>query len=864
MKELRLRYREPAEDSLEGWERYSLPLGNGYAGASVFGGVERERIQFTTNAFANTYKMGGVSSFADIFLESPEEGVSDYVRKLDLRRGIASSRFSSALGKTEREAFFNYPDNVFVYHVAFEKENNATIRLVIPYLTTRTLEEGGRIGKVYSENGRLVMRGELPSRNLLFEGRLSVLTDGKKTETKEGISVSNAKEITLLFAFDTSYRLCPEAFLTHKAVGEDPHAKVLSRIEKTENIGYVALLKRHLDDFEPKMERVSLDLGGVEDNRTTEELLESYRKGEEEPYLEELYYQYGRYLLLSSSRKGTTPASLQGTWSAHDKSPWGSGFWHNINIQMNYWPAFSTNLGECFAAYADFWKAYLPVAKQNAKEWIEETNPENLEGECGWTIGTASFCYEIEGKAPNSHSGPGTGGLTSKLFMDAYAFTGDESFLKEYAYPAIHGMASFLKKTLRKYDERLLCSFSASPEQILSGEWVKDHKMQQYIHTVGCSFDQQMVKEVFLDDLRISEKIEIFDDINKFEKENIASLDPIRVGYSGQIKEYDEEHFYGEIGEAKHRHLSELVALMPGEQITEKTPAYMDAARLTLDYRGDESTGWALAHRLCSRARTNEGNRAYKLLRTLLSKKTHPNLWDVHPPFQIDGNFGATAGITEMLLQSHGGFIHLLPALPKNWGTLSFKGLKARGNFEVSLSTKEGTIERCDILSLGGNEVILRYDGNVDGLVVTSHEKEEPVSKGEGTIRFATEKGRTYSITGFEKAKEPIFAKGFQAAYREDGVLLSWQKDERSYDVFRAEGNEAAYTLLGRSKEGTLLDKNYSSSHKGRLTYKLLPTGLSRYGEGRGSLAVLDPSSEIERERYAYRFETNNLNIGKK
>lgn len=864
MKELRLRYKEPAEDSLEGWERYSLPLGNGYAGASVFGGVERERVQFTTNAFANTYKMGGVSSFADIYLESAEEGVSDYVRELDIKRGIASSYFRSLSGETKREAFFSYPDNVFVYRATFEKAKDIVLRPLIPYLTTRSPEEGGRTGKTYAENGRLAMRGELPIRNLLFEGRLSVLTDGKKNETDETISVRGAKEVTILFAFDTSYSLCPEAFIAHKAVGEDPHEKVLSRIEKAEKIGFEGLLKRHLDDFTSKMERVTLSLGGEEDDRTTEELLESYRKGVSEPYLEELYYQYGRYLLLSSSRKGTTPASLQGTWSAHDKSPWGSGFWHNINIQMNYWAAFSANLGECFAAYADFWKAYLPIAKQNAKEWIKETNPENLEGECGWTIGTASFCYEIEGKAPNSHSGPGTGGLTAKLFMDAYAFTGDENFLKEYAYPAIHGMASFLKKTLRKYEERMLCSFSASPEQILSGEWVKEHEKQQYIHTVGCSFDQQMVKEVFLDDLKISEKIGKFDDVNEFEKENIASLDPIRVGYSGQIKEYDEEHFYGEIGEAKHRHLSELVALMPGEQITEETPAHMDAARLTLDYRGDESTGWALAHRLCSRARTGEGDRAYKLLRTLLSKKTHPNLWDVHPPFQIDGNFGATAGVTEMLLQSHAGCLRLLPALPKDWLTLSFKGLKARGNFEVSLSLKEGVLERCDILSLGGNEARLRYEGRVDGLIVTSDGKEVPSVKENGTILFPTEKGETYTITGFERANAPAFAKGFQAAYQEDGVLLSWEKDDISYDVFREEGNEARYAFLGRSKEGAFLDQDYSSSHKGRLTYKLLPTGLSNHGEGRGSLAILDPASEIERERYRYRFETNNLNIGKK
>ena len=285
------------------------------------------------------------------------------------------------------------------------------------------------------------------------------------------------------------------------------------------------------------MDRVEFDIGGSDDGRTTEELLESYKNGNDEPYPEELYYQYGRYLLVSSSRKGTPPASLQGVWTVHDKSPWGSGFWHNINIQMNYWHAFGSNIAEAFDAYADFFKAYLPEAEKNAKEWIKETNPENSDGDCGWIIGTGAFCYEVEGKNPNSHSGPGTGGLTAKMFYDAYDFTRDKEFLKNYAYPAVHGMAKFLKKTLRDYDGRKLCSFSASPEQILSGEWVNEHKYQQYYHTVGCSFDQQMVKEVFADDLKLSGILGVYDETNKYEEENLGSLDPIRLGYSAHIKE---------------------------------------------------------------------------------------------------------------------------------------------------------------------------------------------------------------------------------------------------------------------------------------------------------------------------------------
>lgn len=864
MKELKLRYKTPAERTNDGWEKYSLPIGNGYSGASVFGGTDAERVQFTTNAFANTFRLGGVSNFLELYVDFNDKA-KDYERGLDLRTGIAYSEYLSDFGKTVRKAFFGYLDNVFVYRAEFSKPKDLLrVRAEIPYLGDRPLDEGGRTGEVKTRGDEIEILGTLPSRDLKYFAKVAVATDGEKRCENGEIVVINALYADIYVVFDTSYKLCPEAFSTHKAVGNDPTEKVVARLENALKLGYEKLFERHVADFSSLMNRAELDLGGKDDGRATDELLQSYREGKSEPYLEEIYYQYGRYLLISSSRKGTPPASLQGVWTVHDKSPWGSGFWHNINIQMNYWHAFSANIAEAFDAYADFFKAYLPEAEKNAKAWIKETNPENADGDCGWIIGTGAFCYEVEGKNPNSHSGPGTGGLTAKMFYDAYDFTRDEEFLKKYAYPAVHGMAKFLKKTLRDYDGRKLCSFSASPEQILSGEWVNEHKFQQYYHTVGCSFDQQMVKEIFENDLKLSEALGISDEITRYERENINALDPVRVGYSGQIKEYDEERFYGEIGEAKHRHLSQLVALMPGEQITSDTPATLDAAKITLDYRGDESTGWALAHRLCSRARTGEGDHAYILLQNLLKTRTHPNLWDVHPPFQIDGNFGATAGMTEMLLQSHGGYISLLPSIPKEWKNLKFKGLKARGNFEISLDYKDGIIEKCEVISYKGEPITLYYGGEIDEITVCGSGEEIPVKRIDGKVSFDTAAGETYRLSGFKKRVNRLIARDLTAKWQKNGAELEWQNDGNEYDVFRATENETQYTFIGKSKSGGFTDGDFSENKKARLTYKLLLSGSDKKGRGNGALAVLNPASELEKERYAYRFKVNNININTK
>ena len=859
-KTLELRYFEEAPDSIDGWERYSLPIGNGRFGASIFSGTEKERIQITTNEFANPYSKGGVSNFLEIHLEFPKANISNYERGLRLNDGTIYSSYEADENSIRREAFYSHPDKVLVYRLSAKHPISLLAKLIIPFLGERTVEEGGRTGQLQTDGEDILARGTLPSRDLIYEGRMRILTDGKKETKENGIEIHDAKHVTLLFVGGTSYKLCKETFFTEKAMGEDPHEDVLKTIEQASKKSYASLYQNHKNDYTSLMNRVDFSLSTQEDKRSVPELLEAYRKNEWVPYLIELYFFFGRHLLISSSRKGGLPSSLQGVWTAHDKSPWGSGFWHNINIQMNYWPAFITNLSETFEPYIDFFKAYLPKAQANAKKYIEDAFHQDVPlEETGWIIGTGAFAYEIEGLNPEGHSGPGTGGMTGQLFVDAYDYSLDEDLLKDCVYPCVHGLAKFFQKCIKQYGDEYLCTCSASPEQILSGHWCNGDKKQQYYHTIGCAFDQQWFEENAKNDLRFAKILNEKDEVIEREKQQIHHYGSIQIGYSGQIKEYGEEHFYGEIGEYQHRHLSELVGLMPADLITHQTPAYLDAAKLTLSYRGNFSTGWALAHRLCCQCRIGDGDHAYALLKILLQKKTHPNLWDVHPPFQIDGNFGATAGIAEMLLQSHEGYLSILPALPSAWENVYMKGLKARGNFDVDILYSNKALQEIQILSNKGENLLLYYPGVSEKTRVLDNGENISFEIKDHFISLKTKIGHTYTIIHFQKVLEKRIPQDFKAVYQENGVLLSWKGSEK-VALYRAKENEPTYELIGTfEKESSFLDQEYSLTHKGRVTYKLVDAESSYSQMDKGALAYIHPATQLEEDRYQLKIHTNNL-----
>lgn len=766
-KELRLWYNVPAPNKGinycahtkgfpydEDWERWSLPIGNGYMGANIFGRTDTERIQLTEKTLGNKslWGLGGIENFAEIFLDIRHDSLMNYRRELCLNDAICRVNYDYEGVNYSREYFANYPSNVIAVKLKANKPGKMTftVRSVLPYLRDFSTDRNGRTGKIVSENNLITMTGVEQYYDQVYESQVKVIPSGGSLEAKNDvygngiICVQKADSVVLLITAKTSYQLKSSVFT---ALPEDkfkenehPHNLVCRLIADATEKGYEALRKEHIADYQSLFNRVDLSLCEEISTMPTDDLLYEYKRGNRSLYLEELFFQYGRYLLIASSRKGTLPSNLQGVWSQFQVAPWTGGYWHNINVQMNYWPAFNTNLAETFSSYVEYNEAFREAANKEAIHYIKKNNPSVLSDiplENGWTIGTGASAFAIVG--PGGHSGPGTGGFTTKMFWDYYDFTRDNEILKKHTYPAILGMAKFLSKTLKfSNDGFLLADPSSSPEQFHQGKTYQ---------TKGCTFDQGMIWENYHDLLVAAKILKIDDPFIRTIKRQIKKLDVIHIGESGQIKEYREERKYSDIGEPNHRHISHLCTLYPGTLINSQTVDWMKAAVVTLEKRGDKSTGWALAHRLNLWARTKNGDKAYKLYQRLLETRVAENLWNLHPPFQIDGNFGATAGVAEMLLQSHAGYIEPLAALPKQWSEGHFKGLVARGNFVIDADWKGGRATRFNVLSRKGGVCIVQYKGIAKAEVVTKEGKKVKFTVlSDDRISFKTKTDERFSI----------------------------------------------------------------------------------------------------------------------
>lgn len=738
------------------WERWSLPIGNGYMGACIFGRTDTERIQLTEKTFGvkGPYKKGGIGNFAEIYIEDiHHDQPLNYKRSLRLNDAISTVNYQYEGVNYTREYFANYPSNVIVVKLKADQPGKIsfTLRPVLPYLHEYNDEGTGRTGKVSAQNDLITLTGDIQFFRLPYEAQIKVIPSGgqlKAMNDESGnngtIRIQQADSVVLLINAQTAYQLKSSVFTAspeNKFTGnEHPHRAVSQCIQKAADKGYEVLCKEHIADYQSLFSRVDLRLCDETPGIPTDSLLHDYQRGKESLYMDELLFQYGRYLLIASSRKGSLPPHLQGAWSQYEYAPWSGGYWHNINIQMNYWAAFNTNLAEVFIPYVEYNEAFRQSANEKATGYIKKNNPDALSAipeENGWTIGTGANAFSID--SPGGHSGPGTGGFTTKLFWDYYDFTRDEDILKKHSYPAMLGMAKFLSKTLKPTEEGyLLADPSSSPEQYHNGTTYQ---------TKGCAFDQEMIWESFHDALKAADILKEESPFLRTIKEQIGKLDAIQIGESGQIKEYREEKKYSDIGDPRHRHISHLCALYPGTLINAETPEWLKAATVTLNNRGDKSTGWGVAHRLNLWARVKDGDMAYQRFQLLLKKYILENLWNMHPPFQIDGNLGGTAGVAEMLIQSHEGYINSLPALPAAWRDGSYEGLVARGNFVVSVFWKQGLMTQMNILSRAGGECVIQYKDIANFTIKDAKGKKvKTIRESKNRIRFATQKGNTYYL----------------------------------------------------------------------------------------------------------------------
>ena len=522
-------------------------------------------------------------------------------------------------------------------------------------------------------------------------------------------------------------------------------------------------------------------------------------------------------------------------------SPWSSGYWHNINVQMNYWPAFSTNLAETFEAYVDYNSAYMDKASSGASSIVNQYNPSvsGQDGGNGWSIATGGYVNDVYGA-----ESLGNLGFTTQLFWEYYEYTQDESILREVVYPVLVGAARFITKMVKEdADGNYIAFYTDSPEQYVNGVWYYTDKGTAYAQSMAYQNNYNMLlaaQELGIDFSDASfEDYEIIQTVLK----QIDKYDPIRVGLSGQVKEFYEEDYYGDLGEYNHRHLSQLVGLYPGTVINGNTPAWLDAAEYSLTERGAGRSGWSSAHRLLLWARLLNGEKAHEFVEELLTVYTATNLWDIHPPFQIDGNLGATAGISEMLLQSHAGYIEPLAALPSAWANGSYTGLVAKGNFEVSAAWEDGLATSFNIKSLAGGEVSIKYAGIESAIVKDINGKNVSYTKsGDGVITFDTQAGKTYVIWGFEKQVKPESVTNLSVSTAIlSSSTLTWDAsaDAVAYNVYVAKDNDATYTLLGTTR-ATAYVYTPAELENSRLTFAV--TAVNGQGvESKRALAYRNP-----------------------
>lgn len=890
--DLKMWYTKPAsegaanltEDNI--WQEYTLPIGNGDIGGNVYGEIVNERITFNEKTLwtggpsekrpdynggnkemANNGKAMSevLKEIQELFALHTEEGnrqasdlcnqlvgissgygayqawgeikldfrgitrnnVNNYTRDLDLRTGISSVNYVQGDTEYTREYFVSHPDNVMVIRIEAKGSDKLNFDISFPSKQNAITEV---------KDNTITLKGEVADNQMKYNSKLKVVSDnGTVIEDSNKLTVEDATAATIYISAATDYKNDYPIYRTGES-DEDLDKRVEEIIKSVYNKKYEDVKAAHVADYKNIFDRVDLDLGQELPSIPTDELLTGYGNNaiseSARRALEVMLFQYGRYLTISSSREDSQlPANLQGVWNNRNNPPWSSDYHMNVNLQMNYWPTYSTNMTECATPLVNYIESLREPGRETARiyagvESYKDENGEYIEAN-GFMAHTQNtpFGWTCPGWSFDWGWSPAAVPWILQNVWEMYEYTGNVEYMRDVIYP-------IMKEEVTLYENMLIWD-EVQQRMVSSPTYSPEHGPR----TVGNTYEQTLIYQLYDDTIKAAEILGTDADLVKQWKDTQSKLDPIQIGDDGQIKEWYEETTLNSIPSEGygHRHMSHLLGLFPGDFISVETPELLEAALVSLRNRTDASTGWGMGQRINTWARAGQGNKALELITKQLRRVgtglnsgggTYSNLWDAHAPFQIDGNFGATSGIAEMLMQSNMGYVYFLPALPDAWADGSYEGLLARGNFEVGAKWSNGKAYEFNIKSNNGGECVVRYDNlNLATVTNTKGEKVEFTVVDEDKISFNSEVGESYRITDIPVDSEALDAPTGLVAERllADSVELNWDAMEGesvSYNVYRQINKGDVIAVAKNITETSFEDKN-AEDILGTFTYKV-------------------------------------------